>query len=323
MHRFNNIVYIVSNNTNENSPSLIHAVNLANANQADLTILKILPNMSAVKLSKLTGVDEKEVKEKIVSQQNAKLQHLVTSMEVDLNAKSELRVGKRYIEIIRAVKANDFDLVIKEVDDVDWINRFLGSDDMHLLRKCPCPVWLMKKNEKPEYKHIVAAIDFDDDLEISEYSHNDELNQKILDMSISLSLSDFTTLHVVNTYDVPQAGFVSLWVDQPEKVERELFEAEYQERRHKVNALMEDLKNKIGPESFNFLSPRTHIVKGSPGRELPKIAENLNADLVVMGTVARTGIAGVVIGNTAETVLSQLQCSVLAIKPKDFVSPVT
>ncbi|MEI2419833.1 universal stress protein, partial [Arthrospira platensis SPKY2] len=130
MHRFNNIVYIVSNNTNENSPSLIHAVNLANANQADLTILKILPNMSAVKLSKLTGVDEKEVKEKIVSQQNAKLQHLVTSMEVDLNAKSELRVGKRYIEIIRAVKANDFDLVIKEVDDVDWINRFLGSDDM-------------------------------------------------------------------------------------------------------------------------------------------------------------------------------------------------
>src|SRR5690606_17774495 len=322
MHRFNNIVYIVSNNTNENSPSLIHAVNLANANQADLTILKILPNMSAVKLSKLTGVDEKEVKEKIVSQQNAKLQHLVTSMEVDLNAKSELRVGKRYIEIIRAVKANDFDLVIKEVDDVDWINRFLGSDDMHLLRKCPCPVWLMKKNEKPEYKHIVAAIDFDDDLEISEYSHNDELNQKILDMSISLSLSDFTTLHVVNTYDVPQAGFVSLWVDQPEKVERELFEAEYQERRHKVNALMEDLKSKIGPESFNFLSPRTHIVKGSPGRELPKIAETLNADLVVMGTVARTGIAGVVIGNTTETVLSQLQCSVLAIKPKDFVSPV-
>ena len=71
------------------------------------------------------------------------------------------------------------------------------------------------------------------------------------------------------------------------------------------------------------MSPRSHIVQGMPGRELPKVATDIKADLVVMGTVARTGIAGVVIGNTAETVLSQLQCSVLAIKPKDFVSPVT
>jgi len=48
----------------------------------------------------------------------------------------------------------------------------------------------------------------------------------------------------------------------------------------------------------------------------------LQADLVVMGTVARTGIAGWLIGNTAEAILEQLQCSVLAVKPHGFVSPV-
>lgn len=41
-----------------------------------------------------------------------------------------------------------------------------------------------------------------------------------------------------------------------------------------------------------------------------------------MGTVARTGISGVIIGNTAEAVLEQLQCSVLALKPPGFVTPV-
>lgn len=323
MHRYSNIVYVLNNDVYELSPSFVRTVNLAKANHAGLKVLKILPDMSTVTLSMLTGIDEKSMKEKILAQENAKLQHVVSSLDAELNAKAELRIGKKYIEIIRAIQANNYDLVVKEVDDVDWLNRFFDSDDMHLLQKCPCPVWLMKKNEKPEYKHIMAAVDFDDELEISEYSYNDELNQKILEQSVSLSFSDFTTLHVVNAYDVPLAGFIKLSVDQPEKVERELFKAEYQKRRHKMNALMENLKNKIGAESFDFLSPRTYIVKGPPGRELPKMVESLNADLVVMGTVARTGIAGVVIGNTAETVLSELKCSVLAIKPKDFVSPVS
>jgi nucleotide-binding universal stress UspA family protein len=45
-------------------------------------------------------------------------------------------------------------------------------------------------------------------------------------------------------------------------------------------------------------------------------------DLIVMGTVGRTGIPGFLIGNTAETVLRQVNCSVLAVKPEGFVTPV-
>ncbi len=46
------------------------------------------------------------------------------------------------------------------------------------------------------------------------------------------------------------------------------------------------------------------------------------ADLLVMGTVCRTGVPGFFIGNTAEDVLQQVDCSVLAVKPKGFVTPV-
>jgi nucleotide-binding universal stress UspA family protein len=45
-------------------------------------------------------------------------------------------------------------------------------------------------------------------------------------------------------------------------------------------------------------------------------------DLIVMGTVARTGLGGLLIGNTAESVLQRVDCSVLAVKPEGFVSPV-
>ena len=47
------------------------------------------------------------------------------------------------------------------------------------------------------------------------------------------------------------------------------------------------------------------------------------SDLLVMGTIARTGIAGFIVGNTAERLLPRIPCSVLAIKPEGFVSPVT
>ena len=52
------------------------------------------------------------------------------------------------------------------------------------------------------------------------------------------------------------------------------------------------------------------------------LAAGLGADLVVMGAVARTGISGLIIGNTAEAILDQLTCSVLAIKPAGFKTPV-
>jgi nucleotide-binding universal stress UspA family protein len=41
-----------------------------------------------------------------------------------------------------------------------------------------------------------------------------------------------------------------------------------------------------------------------------------------MGTVARTGVMGLIMGNTAERVLQKLRCSVLALKPAGFQCPV-
>ena len=57
-------------------------------------------------------------------------------------------------------------------------------------------------------------------------------------------------------------------------------------------------------------------------KEIPALAKQIDADLVVMGTVVRTGVAGFIMGNTAETILNQSNCSVLAIKPPGFQTPV-
>jgi len=148
------------------------------------------------------------------------------------------------------------------------------------------------------------------------------LNQEILELASSIALSDSAALHVVHAWDAPQAGFASLWADDPDATERSIIEGARDEHQNALNKLTQNLRNQIGVEAYEYLSPRTHLPRGEAKKAIPELVRELKADLVVMGTVGRTGIPGFIIGNTAEAILDQLQCSVLAIKPSGFVSPV-
>ena len=74
---------------------------------------------------------------------------------------------------------------------------------------------------------------------------------------------------------------------------------------------------------MDFANPKIHLAKGWAHEEIPKLAKELNIDAMVMGTVGRIGVPGFIMGNTAETILSQINCSVVAIKPPGFKTNVT
>jgi nucleotide-binding universal stress UspA family protein len=71
------------------------------------------------------------------------------------------------------------------------------------------------------------------------------------------------------------------------------------------------------------LHPHVHLVEGSADRVVLDLVRDQGIDLLVMGSLGRTGIAGLFIGNTAEEVLNQVDCSVLTVKPEGFASPVS
>jgi nucleotide-binding universal stress UspA family protein len=65
-----------------------------------------------------------------------------------------------------------------------------------------------------------------------------------------------------------------------------------------------------------------HLVKGKAGDVIPAFVEKRGIDLVVIGTVGRSGIPGLLIGNTAEEILNAVDCSVLTLKPEGFETPI-
>ena len=242
-----------------------------------------------------------------------------------MSSLTKVLIGTPFLEIIREVLRNGRDLVIKIPEHQDWLDRLFGSDDMHLLRKCPCPVWLIKPQAPKNYRHILAAVDVDDAYPSQEMESRRALNAQVLEMASSLSLTESADLHIGHVWDaIGESALRSSAFIRKSKEEIDAY-VEQVKRQHSdnLNALLHEVASGQGRDALDYLEPKLHLVKGWARKEIPALAKQIEADLVIMGTVARTGVPGFIMGNTAETILNQVDCSVLAIKPLGFVTPVT
>jgi nucleotide-binding universal stress UspA family protein len=66
----------------------------------------------------------------------------------------------------------------------------------------------------------------------------------------------------------------------------------------------------------------THLPAGNPAPAILALAEELDADLVVLGSSGRRGLAGILIGSSAEAIVTRMARSVAMVKPTGYVSPV-
>jgi universal stress protein E len=74
-------------------------------------------------------------------------------------------------------------------------------------------------------------------------------------------------------------------------------------------------------EKFSLERGQCVIKEGLPEDVIPYVAKEFKSELVVIGTVGRTGLSAALVGNTAEHVIDSLDCDVLALKPDGYKSP--
>jgi len=319
MKRFKNILCIV-NTDMQDTVAVEHAAKLAEKNQATLTVVEVIdeipPNTTLYERT-LSSID---LQAEIIADHQNRLQALVSPWGQKIDIKTKVLTGILFLEVIYEVLRNGHDLVFKTTESGVLLDRVFGSDDMHLLRKCPCPVWLVKPESPKAYRKILAAVDVDDDYPPEEQNTRRQLIQQILKMASSLALSESAELHIIHAWLAKYEGVMrGAFIARPEEEVASYVESV--KLRHVLN--MNEKIDKLGKDILERLKPKRHLINGDPRREIPAFAEEIKADLVVMGTVARTGLSGFFMGNTAETILNQLDCSVLAIKPPGFVTPVT
>jgi nucleotide-binding universal stress UspA family protein len=84
----------------------------------------------------------------------------------------------------------------------------------------------------------------------------------------------------------------------------------------------QELESLLGRAQTAIPKNRLHLIKGEPETVISWFCKEKKVDVLVLGTIARTGLGAALIGNTAETLVSKVECSILAVKPDGFVCPV-
>ena len=222
-------------------------------------------------------------KELVIEERQKDLESAIEPLrQQGLDVRAKLLFGKPFLEIIREVLRENHDLVIKTAQGEGGLKGMLfGSTATHLMRKCPCPVWVVKEEENERYDRIIAAVDPD----LSDEQIN-ELNIKIMDVATSLAKLEESELLVVHAWSLHGETILRGGVGRMDQEEIDSLVRET-EATHSTR-----LNNLLQKYDLQDLNHRVHLLKGEAGRVIPELVEKKRADLIVMGTLSRTGVAG-------------------------------
>ncbi len=310
MKHFKNILVVINSNKNiKGDPALARGITLAKKNNARLTIMDVIHRPAGAIHEYKDIIKPEELTNLLIQEREEKLKQSANDLKSGIDVDIYVTAGRDFIEIVRKVIFGKHDLVIKVANDHP---DSFDSSDFHLMRKCPHPVWLLNPKDDGASKKILAAVD----LNLETYEEGRSLNAAIMDLATSLAAWEKGELHVLSCWSL--YGEDALRFSNFLKVPEEKLEA----------IMKEEEKNNISQQ--NSLIKRyesdykiqAHLIKGDPVDAIPKFSHENDINVVVMGTVARSGIPGLLIGNTAETILHLIDASVITLKPSGFESPI-
>jgi universal stress protein E len=307
MKRFKSILVQVDSSRGA-QPALDQAVSLAASNQAKLKIVDIVPEFSWP--TRLTLKDADRVRALLADQKRRRLTEIEEEVATrGVEVQSKVLMGRSSVQMILEVQRDHHDLVIRQTKGLESRRTgFLGTTSLQLLRQCPAAVWLIKPEQPTRFQRILAAVD----ASAQDEAHH-HLNAAIL--GTATGMAELNACHV----DVAYA-----WSIYGENILREHMEPTEFEQLEKsaitdnelaMNRLLDRYGLSVGMDNV-------HLLRGDASYEIPQFVEVNKIDLLVMGTVARSGISGWFIGNTAERIFDKVSCSLLALKPAHFQTQV-
>ena len=309
MKRFKSILVHIG--TEEPLPSKLEsAVDLAHRNDASLTLFDVVPALSPTQRILKTETSQLDVEEAMAGDRLEKLDAIAATLDVP-RIETAVGHGTGYIEIIRRVLSHGHDLIVTAPDEPRRLGFAGAATAMHLMRKSPVPVWVHSAAEVGAHGIAVAVGPFDSE------RRSLGLNRTLMQLASSLAAQREEALHVISTWRLQGESMLrssrSSFTDA--EVSHMLSEA-----RAEVGSEVDRLISEVEPIPVPV---EIHLSKGDPGVTVAGIVNEVKPNTLVMGTIARTGLSGMIIGNTAEQVLGLIETSVIAVKPEGFESPVT
>lgn len=298
------------------SPNAVdRAIRLANHFQATITLLGIAQELPWY--ARMGLHDAEQVNRALVEESRQRVERIARHVS-DQGVRVETRVvrGRPALESVREALRGHHDLLLKDAATTE--EGAFHSADRQILRTCPCPVWLSRSNRSnvPQSKERMLALVDPAHLTTSPESSADResVSTRILDLAIELAEAESADLRVAHVWDATAQGILQHCGYTEEQIDTYVSNVRSGVAQI-LDRLLEPYQGRIDPAAVELL-------RGMPNEVIPEFVEEEKIDVIVMGTMARSGVAGMLIGNTAESLLGRADCSILAVKPEGFVSPI-
>lgn len=305
MMEYKNLLVMVDPTKSE-QPSLRRAVFLARSYGAKISVLLCVYDLSYEMTSMLSQEERDSMREIVIGQHQQWLDDVIAEYN-DVSMETQVAWHNRPFEAaIKQVQTNNHDLLIKTTHRHDKLKSVIFTPtDWHLLRKSPCDVLLVKDHDWPVNGTIATAVNA-----VSEDKDHVNLNHKVLQHAVDMAKVINANVKVINAYP-----------GTPVNIAIEIPEFNSTEYSDSVKA-HHDEKTQLLASGFGIDNADCIVEEGLAEDVIPRISTNLDAELVIIGTIGRTGFSAAFIGNTAEHVIDGINCDLLAVKPDGFECPV-
>lgn len=285
-------------------PALLRALRLAAVRRVQMRLVAWVPAIPSV-------VPQSEaVRRMVEAQARDALTRAVAHVRRGASASATAGVlqGDEATAMVQEASRWRADLVLRSHNLDRTMPHPAGPVDSQILRRCPVPVWLVTKRQADGERVIVAAVDPEPTDPVRH-----QLALQVVRAAVTLAAESGATLHVVHAWTA--YGHQVLASRASRKDLLAYYAACHEQAERRFAALRREAAL---PDAVHC-----HLIEGDPHRLLMQKVPQWRTSLLVLGTVGRTGLAGLVIGNTAERILREVTCSVLALKPAGFAAAAT
>jgi universal stress protein E len=249
-------------------------------------------------LRRLTGdrAEQEKLRRRLLDQRELSLRERIDSYARPGQDVSLRVVWRKDIHdwISKRCAGGRYDLVVKTGHRSGTFS--YTSTDWHLLQECPAPVLIAAEKQWSRSRPVLAALDLG-----TRSRSKQALNDAVLGRARAYADALGVELRIIAAIEIPRL-LADLDIVEPDRYAKE--------QRAGMQPLISRLAAKHGLAEEAFRSKRGPVAK-----VITSEAARSGAQLVVMGTVGRSGVRARLLGNTAEAVLQTLNTDVVALKP--------
>ena len=181
-----------------------------------------------------------------------------------------------------------------------WLLRYT---DWELLRMSPAPVLLVKSPRPYRKPLLLAALD-----PTHAFDKPAALDGEILRFGATLAAALHGTVHAVHGYVPVAANLPPAVLSKPGELEKILAANE--------EAAFSALVKVTAP--LGIAKSCLHVVGRHAIDAVEEVARETGSQIVALGSLSRSGVDRLLIGNTAERLIDRLPCDILVVKPPQF-----